>query len=612
MIRILLLTLMLIGTALAQLPNDVLQQLTSSDVSSRQPAWDTLQKAVVEAAHPGAEAERRALCLQLCAELDRRPPDHAALLLLECLRQIGDEESVETLVRQLNASDQHLRAEAIRALAQNTSPAAAEALLLQLKQGRRRTERETVGLIDALSDRRPEGSVRLLAGYLNKSDDTVFIATVKTLATAEDIDGMRALAAQLGRVKGHRRALLLSALMSTGEDSALEHFYATEKDERIRALAFLGLLVKGRVELVNDLMQTDDPLMWAALFEAAVQTKHPRLFEWISENLSKLPPMLQLAGLSALETSGDPLYAFAVEPLLNSETDYLSHEAAVALGLVGRAESVPLLLASDLPESKRALSRINAPGVGDVLESMAVDGEDIKERTRAIQALALRGRKDLMRVYINCALTDSGPLSEAGVAAVGQLGGMEQLDPLTRLLLDKASSPLSRDIQKAMVDILRRVEQPEEAVLVLTSHMNGASLRAQALILQILAQLGSAEALKPVVDACQSSDTALRKQAVKLLSGWKDRAAVPEMLSLAGKGDTTLAEHVQFMRGISRLLAEEKTVNEDQLLQALSICRRADEKLIFIPMLEKCKTPEARDVLEQYREDPEFRQAFSE
>jgi HEAT repeat protein len=604
-LKILFSILLFASASQASIP-ELVQSLSSTNLAVQTQARLDLLAVCSNASRPDADAGRRAVCLEICAELENDLSPLVVSQLVRNLQRIGDVESVPTLVKLLSASDAHVRDDARQALAVNPSPEAGQALSMQLMMRKARAPRETAGLIYALGERRQAGASNLIAPYLGNQDRLIFTATAKALSRLNEEEGIRALITQRANETGARKAMLDAELFETDRIAVFEKLYAASQPEEVRAVALLGLVMNNGAKSAAAALDSGNPALQTAVIEGASQSQTPKLYDLVAKQLPKLPPQLQVQALGALEFSDNRDYAKSVEPLLNSADEQIQVAAAQALGRIGTAKSVPVLLSSGTGESRRALGILNAKGVDKILEKEAANKGDDARRAVAIEALALRGRRDLISDFFAYASEEGQDVSIAGVKAIGLIGNLSNLEALTKLMIKNEKSRLSRDILQSIVDIMRRSTAPGEAVAVLVSQMDGASPRSQSLILQALAQVGNQEALQSILAACLSTDEVLQKQAIKLLGEWKNNNALPDMLGLASDESFSLANHVILMRGISRLLAKQKKLDEPTAIQAFGICRRPDEKKLLIPTLGKAKTPEAKAILKACLADPEL------
>lgn len=560
--------------------NELIPDLTSPDPAVVTRARQDLLAVCSDAGTPGNEQERKAVCEEICHILETKPPAvevmHQLLLNLE---RIGGVESVSMLAKLLNHEEAFIRDDARRALAVNPSDDAGRALGAQLKMRKVRPAKETAGLIYALGERRQAGASCLIAGFLNRDDPAVFLSAVKALGLLNEPAGITALFAQRTKEDGFRRMQVEAALFLTGNADVLERLYGADESEAVRAVALLNLILLGDASEAAEAMESGVSGLQAAVIEAALQGKNEQVYDVVAAGLGTCPPHLQLQAVSALEFSGNRAYAGVVEPLLKSDDDLVRVHAARALARIGTADSVSLLLENGSVDARRALSELNVAGADEALEAVAENRADDHLRAVAIDALARRGRRDLIPQFFVYADDGGQEASKAAIKAIGVVGDFSNLAELTDLMIKKEADPVSRDILSSMVDIMGASTQGEQAVDVLVSRMDGASARSRANILQALAQSGASEAMKSILEACKSPDEKLQKQAVKLMGNWPNENGIDPMIELAADESLSLANHVTIMRGVSRLMADQ--FNEEAGRKALEACRRDEERQII-------------------------------
>ncbi|WP_372845751.1 HEAT repeat domain-containing protein [Pontiella sp.] len=585
-----LLTALLMAAVSQAAVKELIPHLASDNLETQTQARLELLAACSQASAPdAADGAREAICREMCALLAGDYPVVSVVLpVLDNLGRIAGEESVDTLEQLLAHPDEHIRDAARRALSANPSPKAGQVLGAQLMMRNPRDARTTAGLIVALGERRQAGASKLIADDLGSADEVVFIAAVKALGLLNEDAGVRALAEVRAKEQGFRLAEVNAALFSTDRTAVFEKLYAEKEPIEVRAVALLGLAMNNGMNVAADALASGPVALQAAVIEAAVQRKQPELYRLVATRLETLSPALQPQALGALEFSGSSAYAASVEPLLKSDNVLVQDCASSALARIGTAASIPALMDNGRPEALRALGVMNAEGVDRALEKIAASKDDAASAA-AIEALAIRGRRDLVPAFFTYADGKGRAAPKAAVEAIGQVGDIAVLEQLAGLMMAKEASPLSRDVLNTIVAIMRRSSDPAKAVDILVAQMSGASPRSQANILQALVQTGSQEALKPLADACRSNDESLQKLAVKLLAGWKSADGIPTMLELAGEETMSMPNHVNLMRGVSRLLAAQRRVDKTLAKQALDTCRRAEEVEMFQAILEKKK-----------------------
>lgn len=222
---------------------ELVPKLSAANLEVQTQAQLDLLAACSNAGRPGAEDERKSICLEMCSALKKSPPPAVASQLLRNLQRIGGAESVPTLVTMYGSSDPHVADDARQALAVNPSPEAGQALTAQLKMRKARSARETAGLIEALGERKEAGASQLVAPYAGSPDLLVFNAAVKALGRLNEDEGIRALATQRAKETGFRLTQLNAALLQSGRENVFEMLYAPSESSEVQASALLGLLL---------------------------------------------------------------------------------------------------------------------------------------------------------------------------------------------------------------------------------------------------------------------------------------------------------------------------------------------------------------------------------
>lgn len=222
-IKAVLVTLPFCAAALAvfagpeQAVDDLLPRLAAAKVQDRYSAQMDLQKLALDAARPGAEAERAQMAAILATKAaDPAVPQPARVWVVRQLEYIGGAESVPALTTLLNDEDRELKECARRALEKNPAPAATDSLRAALLQGG--DSRWKIGLIQSLGERGDAQSVSLIAPSLDQPETSFAAAeALGKIATEEAVNDL--LAALDKNARGTADALVSAAnrLLAKGE-----------------------------------------------------------------------------------------------------------------------------------------------------------------------------------------------------------------------------------------------------------------------------------------------------------------------------------------------------------------------------------------------------------
>ena len=135
----------------------LLPGMSAADYDTRARAQDAFEKAALNSARPGAEAERAGAVQAILAKVGADTPQLAREWLLKQLEQIGKADAVPTLIGLIGDADMVIRNRALRGLASNSSPEAEAALLTALKGATAADSR--IALINPLAYRRSTAAV---------------------------------------------------------------------------------------------------------------------------------------------------------------------------------------------------------------------------------------------------------------------------------------------------------------------------------------------------------------------------------------------------------------------------------------------------------------------
>lgn len=248
----------------------------------------------------------------------------------------------------------------------------------------------------------------------------------------------------------------------------------------------------------------------------------------------------------------DPAAGADLAALIHDVNVGVRRRTALALGRIGGAETVPLLIPalSDPDQSVRSTAAFALGLVGDAqavapLEHALADGAAVV-RGRAAEALGLIGNaasasavagsaKDCGALIAQIPPDDEGPAKSPEVDAcrlsILALVRLKQYDALARVVLDANGQPVS--IWWPVAFALQRIGDPRAAAP-LAALVSSPGIYTQAFALRGLASLKDGRAVTPalaVVDRA-NEDVRLRAVAIRALGQLGDPRAVAPLLAL--------------------------------------------------------------------------------
>ena len=311
------------------------------------------------------------------------------------------------------------------------------------------------------------------------------------------------------------------------------------------------------------------------------------------------PPSRQALTLIALGDLGDRSVLPTVLEAAKSVAGEVRVEAIHALAQLGDATVLPVLFAAATqPDEQIAAAARRALATLDIGE---IDAEIVNmlasddERTRQM-AIAMAAQRRIASAAPGLFRLARGSDAKARMAAVKALGSTAQLENI-RELIDLTIAAQGSDDYQAMQTSLKSAcaRMPrDECAEKLVATMPGAATATRVLLMQQLASVGGATALKTVVAAAKSSEDAQRDAATRLLGKWLTADAAPAMLDLA----KTLPEgkyRIRALRGYIRIARQLSMTPDERMTvcrHALALAERSEDRVLILDVVKRYPTPD--------------------
>jgi HEAT repeat protein len=328
------------------------------------------------------------------------------------------------------------------------------------------------------------------------------------------------------------------------------------------------------------------------------------------EGLRKLQPAARKAVLEALSLPSQ--HAIAAAALKDGDAG-VRQSAIAALGSVGQASDVPMLLATaanaegDGAErecARKALVRMSAEGVDAFIASVLSAPKAAPVRVEALTALGARGARSQVN-FVSPWMID--PEEAVRVAAFGAMGALGADDELPAVLTSLASVRGDADraaAKSALVAVAARCTAKDAAATAVIGACGNPSADVRAMALSALPKTPGEAALKTVRACAADSADTVKDAAVRALADWPEEAAMSDLLDLTGSSNATHAALA--LRGYVRLAQSLKRTpaqTADLLKPALSAAKSDDNRKLVIGALGAAKSPQSLAVLEPLLSD---------
>lgn len=539
----------------------------------------------------------------------------------------GDSE-VPALVSLLK--DETLAHYAALALAQLPGTATSVSVRHELPQSSGKARLEIIKLLGHYRD---QNSIEALAAFLKAEDEPLVIASAEALGKIGTARAATALRESYQNATGARRLTLGRALLAcadalreAGDGTAANTYYETLQADAALPLVSAGALrglVLARSEkslplLLNALAQDGTPQQKAAAAlsrDVLKGEQGARATQLLANRLAQLSPQGQSLLLAALGERGDAGAAPAVAALLNSDDAEVRAAAATAIGTLGNATTVPLLLnlAATGSKEQREVARTSLLR----LKGQAIDDKLLASLDKAVpaQKVEIIGALQARRVMASVPrlLPDANnPQPEVRRATLLLLRDMAE-PSATPALLDLliAAAPEQRAaLLDTIAEVARRGDEAQRTAPILARLSANKKTADKADLLVLLGRVGGANALETLRKATTDSTPEIRLAAIRALSNWNSDEPGNDLLQVAQKAPDEKSRLIA-ARGYIRLIGLSTTRPATETLkllqQASSLDKSPEAIRSIIAGVSKLKTLEALNYASGFLKDDAVR-----
>ncbi|MBM4019529.1 MAG: hypothetical protein FJ288_14625 [Planctomycetes bacterium] len=589
-----------------------LPDVASDDIQRRANALKAVEMLAMNAARPGAEAERAAAARAFAARLGAATPQAARVWLLRQLQLMGRAEVIPALVPLLDDKDALVRESARRALQWNPAPEAADALRAALAKAADPAWR--VALVGALGSRKDAAAAPAVARLLADKDESVVAAALAALGNIGGPEAARSLSAARAAVPPALKAAAADACLKCADlllkegkkDEAAaiyQQMYAPAEPATTRLAALRGLVMargEKAIPLIAEVLAGKDAAMKTIALSFVQEIPGPDATAAMTALLPKLGPADQAAIITQLGSRGDAAARAAVLAAARNPDAAVRAAAFGALATLGGPADVPMLAqaaAGAGPEAdaaRAALTQMRGQEATQAMAAAAARG-DPKQRAELIKALAGRRAAEAAPA-VTAAVSDADPAVRLeAVKALETIGDEKSLPALVAALAKAAGPEEPQALEKTILAVCGRAANKAACLQPVLAALAPAQMPAKGTLIKALGRIGGTQALGPVRAAVGDADPAVRESAVRALADWPDATVAPDLLAIA-RTDAKQTNQVLAIRGYLRLagLPDRPAPEKIKMCQeALAVVKRADEKKLVLGVLGDAATPEA-------------------
>lgn len=306
--------------------------------------------------------------------------------------------------------------------------------------------------------------------------------------------------------------------------------------------------------------------------------------------LPTLTPDLQVQLVSALGDRGDIAARQAILEMFSHEQEAVRQAAVGAIVSMAKPED-SLVLArlaatgtdSDIKIARQSLRKLSGNEMNTAM-IQALNTSDAKVKVELITALTDRLAKDAVPEIIKNA---DDPDLTVRLAVLDSLVAMSD-DTHTALIVkrlkaSKDRKETSRATQALMATCRRAQTKATDIVL---AGLKDADAATSLVLMRALPEAGGPKALNEIVKRLKHDNKRISDEAVRVLTGWPDRAAIPYITPMA-KDVNNQRNHILAIRGLVRLAgpAEDLSPDLDILTEVMGLATRNEEKTLVLGTL---------------------------
>lgn len=514
-------------------------------------------------------------------------------------------------------------------------PAAASALRAALA---RLQGDALIGVVNSLGQRRDAASVDALARVAADANTPAAPAALLALGRIGTPEAVRTLESALAGGSAALRAAAAEGCLLAAERAGAErrpavaralydHVRRADVPAPWRETATRAAILAGGPDglaLLLAQLRGNDPDLRAMALRTARELREPRTNAALIAELDGLAPALRALVLGVLVDRGGEGVTAAVEARANSGPAEVRVPALQALGRIGGATSVPLLLAAARDPAGGAIADAAVASLAriDVRDTdarilAALPSAPPELRVRLIGVLGERKASSATDEFLRLAAGPDAAAAAAALRALGLIATPDRLPQLIQVALAMPDEARKTLADRAIVTTAMKVLEPgRRAAAVLEAFVSAREPATKAALLRPLGAImrtmgGNHDVFFAVQAALQDPAPLVRDAAARCLADWPDATPTTTLLALAQQAGVSDAAREVALRGAIRLATEVAAGRERSpldaravLVAAARLVRSDEEKMMLVSALGNLRHPDALRLLRPYLDDP--------
>ena len=359
------------------------------------------------------------------------------------------------------------------------------------------------------------------------------------------------------------------------------------------AAAYHAIVARGPagVGLLVEQLRASDPAKRGVALRAARAMPAREVTVALAAELGKSPPAVQVLLIKVLVKRGDPAALKAIATLAAGRTAEVRAESLKALGRIGDASVVGVLLkaaaagGSEAAIARTALRTLKGDGV-DAAVLAGMKGSAGLPRAELIGVLADRRYAPAGKAMFAEAASGDESVAKAAFKALAVLADPKDIPAMVKLLLGSKSASAVSQAEATIAVVAGRLPDPaKRADAVLAALVSAKQTVARCSLIRVLGRIGGAKAYQAIGKAIGDDDAEVKDAAVRSLASWPDAQAAPALLEIV-KTTKNTTHRILALRGYVRLLAldagRDPKTTVRKYAEAMSLAQRPDAKKLVL------------------------------
>ncbi len=485
-----------------------------------------------------------------------------------------------------------------------------------------------VGTINSIGVRQIAKATDLLSKRLQDQDAEIASAAAVALGRIGNDDATKSLRAALTSVSADVRSavaegcvLCAERLHAAGKAAAAVEIYDEVRNADVppqrKIEATRGAMLARNddgIPLLIETFQSPDNKMFQLALGTAREFPGAEVDKALASEVTRTTPERAALMIQAMADRPDTVVLAAVLSAAQQGDKRVRLSAINALQRVGDVSCLPLLLkiAGDYDANLSQTAKVTLAGIAGVkVDSQIVAMLPTADQKTYLMLLQLIGQRriDAVPEVMKGLDHSDAAVRAAALVALGETVSLQRLSVLISQVVAPKHPEDSSVAQQALKAASIRMPDREAAADALSMALSQAPTATKNLLLEILSDVGGANALKTLAAQAKSIDPDLQDTSSRLLGKWNGVDAAPVLLDLA---TTAPAEkyRVRALRGyigLVRKFAMPDQQRAEMCQQAFKLSRRPEDQKLVLDVLRLYPSTETLKLAIDARQFPDLK-----